>query len=140
MDENMIKNVLENAPGDMEISGKVTGAQLLQGLWETVCETWQAQVLYDFTHFLRNGQLDEAKDLLDRFSLFFAVVFVLTFSVCYFLASCLFGSSESATSSQKEAEEKEELPDPRDFTVEQLRDFNGVKNPSIYVALKVQVS
>lgn len=132
MDESTIKNALENGlPDDMEISGKVNSLEILQGAWESFEETWQAQVLYDFIQHCKNGDLEQARDLLDRFSLFFALIFLGTFCICYLVASCIFDNSQ-----KNEPEEEEELPDPRDFTAEQLRDFNGVVNPSIYVALK----
>lgn len=136
MNEEVIKNAIGSATDDMEIGGKMNSLDLLLQIWEKVCETWQVQVLHDFVHFLRNGEFVQAKDLLDRFSLLFAIVFIVTFTVGYVLTTCLFGSSDSS-GDKKEPEVAEERPDPRDFTIDQLREFNGVTNSSIYVALKV---
>lgn len=137
MDKGAIKEALETGlPEDMEISGKVNTIQIIRGIWESFCETWQAQVLYDFLYHCKNGNFDQAWDLLDRFSLFFALVFLGTFSVCYCLSHCIIGGGDDGAV-VKEPVVEEEVLDPRDFTEEQLRDFNGVKNPSIYVCLKV---
>jgi membrane-associated progesterone receptor component len=48
-------------------------------------------------------------------------------------------TTDQSTIKEKETEEEVEPPKPRDFTVEQLREFNGKINKSIYISLKGEV-
>jgi membrane-associated progesterone receptor component len=137
--EEQMKNVLENdLPNDMEIGSKVSSWQIVEGAWEKLLMTWQGQVIADFIHFCKLGEYDKSKDLLERFPFLFTIVFVVTFMLCYSIMSYFFGAAEDIEPA-KPVEEEEPLPDPRDFTEEQLREFNGVTNPSIYIALKGDV-
>lgn len=137
--ENLEQNLKDAIPGDMDIGGKVSSYELALKLIERIQETWQGQLLADFIHFTRIGEYEKSIDLLKQFPVFFSVLFLSTFLLALLIVRTCFssGKDDSLAGAKTEEPAAEEAPDPRDFTLEQLREHDGVKNKSIYVALKV---
>jgi membrane-associated progesterone receptor component len=60
-----------------------------------------------------------------------------TFSLVYL--SCRIFQGKDIKIKERDTEDEVIVPTLRDFTIEQLRDFDGVKKPKIYIALKGDV-
>ena len=65
------------------------------------------------------------------------VIVILTTAFLCYLISRIFEATEKPTPATKDVEEEKEPP--RDFTISQLRDFDGSKDQPIYVGLKGEV-
>lgn len=63
------------------------------------------------------------------------IILFLIMCLCFFLTIWFFFFSKKETSIHKEIKEEEEKDPPRDFTIDQLRDFNGESDKPIYIAL-----
>ena len=80
-------------------------------------------------HFDRLSKGDPETIGLAAVSLFGGIV------VAYYILSALAPENEPTAAANTKKEEPEERDPPRDFTVEQLREFDGTKNKPIYVSL-----
>lgn len=64
-------------------------------------------------------------------------------TMCLILTLCLImfthNMGESDRDDATNDDEEEEKEPPRDFTIEQLRDFDGIKNEKIYIAMRGEV-
>lgn len=67
-----------------------------------------------------------------------SVCVISTVILMFLCQDLLFGNSIREDEDDDEEEEEEREP-PRDFTLEQLRDFDGVKNEKIYIAMRGEV-
>ena len=74
--------------------------------------------------------------LLENRKLCGALLGLVVFGVVYFLTTL---PGDPPPSGAAEEEEEEEREAPRDFTLEQLREFDGIKSDKIYVAMKGDV-
>ena len=141
MEKEDIARLVEDSVQGFDIGEKMTLREMFWQVMELASMTWQGQLLYDFCYNLKSRNFDKAYDLILRFPLFFLVMFFGSIFGAYMfqlVIQYLFGGAPEA-SSKKEPEPRVEIPDPRDFTEAQLRAFDGIKSPSIYVALKGDV-
>lgn len=146
MDQESVNSVAEDIPEGVEevlndpsvSTGKISLLDILSGFDikssfmadynELLSEEYLARVRKEGLSVLIES-LNDGNIVLMSLCFLSTLFFIVLFQE-YFL-----GGNETDN-----AEEEEEEPDPpRDFTVEQLRDFDGVKNDKIFIAMKGEV-
>lgn len=95
-------------------------------------ESWQ-YFSKAFDTFLFNLKKGDTEALLTA-----GISLILALTIAYYVGSQLFSTSETHQSTSKETEEEEKEP-PRDFTMEQLRENDGLNGKPIYIALRGEV-
>lgn len=135
--ENLENQLLSGLPEDAEGLGKVS----LTDLWTLFVEKFKTdyQILVD-KGFFYTYSLQEILEIVQAGNIAaIAVIIVMTFMVVIMLRGLLSSPSRRVATPKEEPQKEEEKITPRDFTIEQLREFNGVDNPKIYIAMKGEV-
>lgn len=124
-----------NIPPDFDIGGKFGVMDMFVMIVNSVLgsELWEKWGVLEFAINVRNGDM--------KTIMYLTLSLVVGFYIMQELFSSIFDSSSSNNinkEEEKEGEEKEVIP-LRDFTVDQLREFDGTKSKPIYIALQTEV-
>lgn len=111
--------------------GKIGIMDLFQSAWNN---SLVAETLHSMPKKLQSG--DPLALMIVSFSIFIGA------STIFILGNIFLGNSPDSQSSNKnikEEEEKEEPEPQRDFTISQLREFDGTNGKPIYISLRREV-
>lgn len=134
--ENIENQILSRLPNDADL-GKVT----LNDLGTLFIEKFKAdyQILVERGFFYTHS-LQEILDIIYSGNIAAITVVIVMFILVVIIVKGLLSSpSRKRESPPENPKEEEEKITPRDFTIEQLREFNGVDNPKIFIAMKGEV-
>jgi membrane-associated progesterone receptor component len=119
-------------------SGKISLADLFSGVKTNFITDYEALLSEDYQARIREegfGVLIES--LNDGNLVLMALCFFSTIFLMLFFQEAVFGAP-SRDDADEDEDEEEKVP-PRDFTIVQLRDYDGVKNEKIYIAMRGEV-
>jgi membrane-associated progesterone receptor component len=136
MAEKIEADLMAQLPDDLDI-GKVTLTDLVTLLQEKLKADYQILVEKGFftTH-----SLQEILEIVQSGNLAaIAVVIMMTILVLVVLKILLRSQGRPKENQKAEPQKEEEKIIPRDFTIEQLREFDGKTNEKIFIALKGEV-
>ena len=119
-------------------SGKISLADILSGVKYNFMTDYEALISDEYQVRIREEGFSVLSESLNDGNLvLMTACFISTIILVLFFQESFFGSSRD--DADEDDDEEEEQEPPRDFTIEQLRDFDGVKNEKIFIAMRGEV-
>lgn len=119
-------------------SGKISLSDILSGIKFNFMTDYEALISEEYQVRIREEGFSVISESLNEGNLVLMTgCFISTIVLMLFFQDVFFGSS--SRDKVDDDDDEEEIEPPRDFTVEQLRDFDGVKNEKIYIAMRGEV-
>lgn len=120
-------------------TGKITMGDILTGIKFNFMTDYETLVSEEYQDRIRKEGFSVITESLNDGNLvLMTACFIATILLMLFFQEAFFGSSPR-DDADEESEEEKEVDPPRDFTIEQLREFDGVKNEKIYIAMRGEV-
>jgi membrane-associated progesterone receptor component len=132
------EDIMARLPDDMETGEKLTLSDLATILQEKLKGDYQ--ILVD-KGFFTTHSVQEILEIVQSGNLAAILVIIAMSIMVLIVLKLLLKSQEGRRENEKstEPQKEEEKIIPRDFTIEQLREFDGKSNEKIFIALKGEV-
>jgi membrane-associated progesterone receptor component len=117
--------------------GKISLADLFGNLQDSFWADYESLRTEEYQQRMKEDGFSALYQSLNEGNLvLMSLCAVSTILVMIYFQDVFFGSSRDDVD---EEEEEEERTPPRDFTIEQLREFDGVNNEKVYIAMRGEV-